>query len=115
MSATLTINSVAFRTPNRVIRVKNRPVISRRSFNNTLVTQVLDFTKKETLILEFDLLTNAERVSLETYIDTGAYTVVISDTGSFYTYNASSILTYGGYEEGFGGYKYNVKVQVQQI
>lgn len=115
MAVTLTINSVAFRTPNSVQRVKTRPVISRRSFNNTLLTQILDFSKKETLIMTFDLLTNAERITLETYIDTGAWTVVISDPSTFYTYNASSILTYSGYEEGYNGYKYNVQVRVQQI
>lgn len=115
MAVTLTINGVAFRTPNSVQRVKKRTVISRRSFNNNLLTQILSFDKKDTLMLDYELLTNAERIALEAYIDTGAYPVVISDPDTFYTYNASSILTYSGYTEGFGGYKYNIKVKVEEI
>lgn len=115
MSVTLTINGTSFRRPNRIVRNKTKVVVSERSLNNTLLTDIIDFPKKETLVLYYNMLTNAERITLETWIDNGAFTVVISDASSFYTYNASSILSYDGYEESFAGYKTGVKVKIEQI
>lgn len=113
MAISLTINGTSFKAPNSIQRVKEKNVRRKRSLNGTLNTDILDFTKKETLIMNFDILTASQLSTLETWIDTGAYTVVITDTD--YAYNASSQLSYSGYDESFAGYKKGVKVTVQQI
>ena len=115
MAVTLTINSTSFRTPNAISRIKNRVVVSQRSLNNTLLTDLWDYGKKDTLEFKYDMLTNAEMATLETWIDAGAFTVVIADPDDYYAYSASSILTYGGYSEDYSGYKTGVTVTVQQI
>lgn len=115
MAVTLTINSVSFKVPSSVNRDKNKVVVSKRSLNNKLLTDVWDFNKKETLVFSYSMLTNAQLATLEGWIDNGAFVVNLSDTDGYYTYNASSILTYNGYEESYAGYKTGVKITIQQI
>lgn len=115
MAVSLTINAVAFKTPSNISREKNRVVVSKRSLSGVLLTDIWDFTKKETLVFTYNLLTNAELVVLDTYIDNGAFVVALTDTDSFVTYNASSIITYNGYQESFAGYKKGVTITIEQI
>ena len=109
----LTINSINFRLPNRISRSEVRNVSKKRSVNNTLTVDIMTFPKKTEFEMEFDILTNAQLTALKDWIDTGAYTVIITDPG--YTYNASSILSFTGWSEGVAETKRNIKVKVQEI
>jgi hypothetical protein len=109
----LTINAVSFRMPNAIQRGEIRNVSQKRSVNGTLNTDIMSFAKKTEFTMQFNLLTTAELATLKTYIDTGAYTVIITDTD--YAYNASSILSFDGWEETYAGRKKGIKVKVQQI
>ena len=109
----LTINAVSFKMPNGITRVKTRNVMSQRSVNGRLNTDIFSFAKKNEFVMDFSILTSAQLTTLEQWIDTGAFTVIITDTD--YAYNASSILSYSGHTESFAGYKTGVKVKVTEI
>lgn len=103
------INSVQFKAPSNLPRQIVKRVSTRRSVDNTLTVDVIDFNEKIEMVWEYNLLTSSELTTLLSY-NFGVYPVECTLAG--YEFDIVAYIEVREYEESYAGYKKNIKVSI---
>jgi len=103
------INNIAFKAPSNLPKKIVKRVSTRRSVDNTLTVDVIDFNEKIEMVWEYNLLTSTELDFLLSY-NFGVYPVECTLAG--YEFDIIAYIEVREYEESYAGYKKNIQVNI---